>query len=223
MTRMVRDNPHSEGIGTREGILFTDVRLHVGLATRQQNAVQFRPDVLLDSLEVGPEILGALGKAQAFARIRYTSPTLLPDRRHLRFIPHMASAISHLGSGLVVLDLVKEAVWTSAGFDEWLHDNGDQEAFEHNVRIVDKPEQSGLVSLRSKGLVKIGLPEIEMAPAQWDLRTLLQEVTVEATKIVWQAGNIPAQIRVEVFGDQFDIIFAPPRKGAVEFRVRRAN
>lgn len=223
MTRMVRDSPFKKGIGTREGILFTDIRLHVGLATREKNAIQFRPDLLFDYLDLSPELLSLLAEAQAFARIRYVSPEPLPDRRHLLFIPHMASAICHLGQGLVVLDQTKEVAWTAADFDRWLHENGSQEEFEPNVRICEDAGLEGQIVFGSKGLGKIGLPEIRMIPAAWDFRTLLQEVTLVAAEMIWREGKVPDKLRLEAFGDPFELAFLPPKNGVSHFRVSRAD
>src|SRR5947209_2616034 len=120
MTRMVAENPYSRdghlAIGKREGIIFSDIRLHVSLVLRSKNPHVFRPDLLKDSVEPTADILSALANSAALIKVRYISEAPLSDDRHIQFMAHFACAYLDLGSGLVIYDVVSEQLRSAEDF-----------------------------------------------------------------------------------------------------------
>lgn len=143
MNRLIRDNPHNRRgqacIGSREGMVLSDVRLAIGLATRAKNPHVFRPDLLADHLNVSKELLEAFAASKALFKLRYYSNQTLMDDRHLQFMPHLADAYSTTGSGVAIYDCVAEQAWTSEQFTAQIHEEPQAWKFEQNVRAVWVP------------------------------------------------------------------------------------
>ncbi|MCE9559833.1 MAG: hypothetical protein K8R88_12895, partial [Armatimonadetes bacterium] len=159
MDRMVKDNPHHRKghapIGAKEGMVFTDIRLHVALVLKSKNPHAFRPDLLAEvPMEVTPEILGGLASSQALIKIQYVSKHTLLDDRHLTFLSHLADAYADIGDGTVVYDLIQERLWSASDYRATLDDAETSVADQH-CRVIWEPEdQHGRI--RVLGLAKVG-------------------------------------------------------------------
>jgi len=211
MTAMVARNPHSRGgespVGPREGILFSDIRLSVTLVLRSKNPHAFRPDVFHD-FEATADQLAALGQAHSLVKLRYVSEEPLPDTRHLQFLPHMADAYANLGKATAVLDVVAERLFLPGEFHEALGENIDATRPEFHLRIAWHP-QDGYATAETKGLLKLGLPELTTGQAQADNRQLLCDVLTEAATFAWKRGEHLDTEIVEYYGDRFEVRSEP--------------
>ncbi len=91
MTLMVASNPYGRGgrspIGTAEGLVFSDIRLHIALVLRSKNPHIFRPDLFEEHIQPTKEILESLSAAQSLVKLRFASDIPLKDKRHLQFPP----------------------------------------------------------------------------------------------------------------------------------------
>jgi hypothetical protein len=214
MTRMVAQNPHGPAgqspIGHKEGLLFSDIRLHIGLVLRRKNPHVFRPD-LFSETQADAEALVALASAQGMVKIRYLSEVPLTDDRHMRFLPHLADAYSHVGNALLIYDSMAERLMTPSEFYEMLHADPEPHDPAFHVRILWLRDGDAAYAA-TKGLVKKGLPELNTALGRPDNQLLLTEVLREVAAKVWNDGAFNSEVRVECFGDEF-IAMAQPGSG----------
>jgi hypothetical protein len=214
MTSMVARNPHTQGgqapVGAKEGILFSDVRLHCSLVLRAKNPHVFRPDIYAE-VEVSPDILAGLSLAQAIVKIRYVSEVPLSDDRHLQFLPHMAGAYARMGKATAIYDAVTEQLFTPQEFEGILGQDIDVKRPEVHVR-VSWIRDGGAARAETKGLIKKGMAELVTADARIDNERLVCEVLEDAAHLAWTRGeNLETEI-VEYFGDKFEVRILPPRE-----------
>ena len=87
MDRVIKGGPYGQPITSQEGILFSDIRLHLGLILRSKNPHVFRPDTFETHITPTQEILGELSNARAAVKVRYLSEEPLADKRHLQLLP----------------------------------------------------------------------------------------------------------------------------------------
>lgn len=206
MTRIVAENPHTKrgkpAIGAKEGMLFTDIRLHLAMAIRTRNPHVFRPDLFAGRAEPTKEMLARLAESSGMAKARYASEQPLEDLRHLQFLPHMASAVAALGQGSVIFDKVQEKLFTVERFDELLNESVDCARPEFHTRILWIADEE-VGHAETRGLRKIGLRELRTAPVLPDQRTLVTQLLQEAVGILWKLPTMPPSIEIEIFDDQF--------------------
>jgi hypothetical protein len=224
MTRMVAENPYmtpgKPPIGAREGLLFTDIRLRLGLATRERNPHLFRPDLFADSAVPAKEALHALAASQAVARARYISETPLSDDRHLQFMPHMAAAILSLCDGSAVYDPVVERLWTAAEFDAELRRCSSAAAIGLHLRLTWRETESGYEAA-TRGLKKIGLPELRAWPLDADQEALALELLREAAERLWKEPAVPERMTLTAFDGGFELRFERAREGFARVQLFR--
>jgi len=221
MTRMVGQNPYGFGvIGAQEGMLFSDVRLHVSLALRSKNTHVFRPDLFSEDVEVTQELLEALAASQSFAKLRYISEEPLKDDRHLQFMTHMVDAVAALGKAGVIFDVVCERLIKPADLSAQLAENSNARRADLHVRVAWRKKQ-GSARAATLGLIKKGIPEIVSAEADLDHEVLLQEVLYEAATQIWKQGSLPQELTVSSFHDKFQLQIEQDRKGETTARIMR--
>ncbi len=224
MTRMISQNPYSRSgnsaIGPKEGILFSDIRLHLALVLRSKNTHVFRPDLFRNSLEPSVEILEGLANAYSLVKVRFISEQPLLDDRHLQFLPHMAAAVCDLGQGLLIYDVSAERMITPQEMNDLLATDLDATRYEVHVNVVWENElRSG--HTETKGLIKKGLPELRTEEAHLDQRVLVQEVMSEAARTLWQLTDMPPQVEVAAYGDNFRLDITQTRTGPFRARIFR--
>jgi hypothetical protein len=221
MTRLIAENPYGRSaIGPREGLLFSDVRLHISLALRQKNAHVFRPDLFSEDVEVRPELLAGLSDAKSFVKLRYISEEPLKDARHLQFMTHLADAVAALGSGSMIFDVVCERLMLPSELTEALAENPDATRPELHLRVIWRRE-GGTAHAATLGLMKKGIPEIVSAEADLDHEVLLQEVLLQGATQIWNQGTLPEEVTVSCFHDQFQMQLSHGRKGETTARILR--
>ena len=224
MTRMISLNPYNrEGhlaIGKREGIIFSDIRLHVSLVLRSKNPHVFRPDLLKDSVEPTAEILETLAQSVAIVKLRYISEEPLSDDRHVKFMAHFAASYSDLGSGLAVYDVVAEKLQTADEFRAMLEADPAADSFDAHVRVFwHKTPHSGFAE--TKGLLKKGSPELKTDDAYLDQQVLVCEVLEEAARQIWASNELPKAVDVAAFEDTYKLEIFPTRNGPYRVRILR--
>lgn len=226
MSRMIRDNPYKVdgqiAIGPREGIMFSDIRLHSALVLRSKNPHVFRPDLFAEHVEPTARDLEALAEAKALQKIRFVSEEPLRDDRYLQFLPHMALAVADIAGSQIIFDTVAEKLITVQRMRDELAENGDATRPELQMRIIWQAT-GGEGSAETRGLLKMGLPEIVTEPANADQRVLLTTVLEEAARQIWEAKSIPLKLAVEAYQDVFELQLTPAHKGPYKARIFRAQ
>lgn len=211
MDRMISTNPHNRPgrpcIGAREGLLFTDIRLHIAIAKRSKNPLVFRPDLFESDLQPSKEALQRLSEAQSLIKLRYMSEAVLKDTRHLQFMPHLADAMSDLADGLVVYDLVAEKLFTSEEFTGQLESNNNAERPDVHVRVVWHVEDDGYGYATTKGLRKVGLPELKTDPVEPDQEVLVTGLLHRTAHALVRNQDQTSVLEYEEFGDTFIVEF----------------
>ncbi|HRF60001.1 MAG TPA: hypothetical protein PLH94_08820 [Fimbriimonadaceae bacterium] len=232
MTRMVAENPlHRLGkppIGAREGLLFSDIRLHLAMAIRSKNPHIFRPDLFDTEVTVTPEVLAGLAASHGMVKVRYVSEVPLKDLRHLQFLPHMAEAVSALADGQVVFDPVQEKLWTAEAFRDALATQPNWERFDAHARTIWVSDDVG-GRAKTLGMSSIGLADLESDPSPLDHETLVLELVEEAASRLFamalEGGSpigIPATIEIERYDDTFLLDLTPERE-RIGVHIRRRS
>lgn len=214
MDRMISSNPHNRRgfacIGAKEGMLFTDIRLHLGVALKAKNPHIFRPDLFEEHAVPTKEILERLSECPAMVKVRYVSEARIRDTRHLQFLPHMADAVAELTDGQIVFDHVSEQFWTAEDFREMLAQNGNCERPEFHVRVAWRPNADGGGYAETLGLRKIGIPEFRTQEQESDKEVLVTGLLMRlAFQLVRDFENSDGPWEFEEFDDTF--IFQPAK------------
>jgi hypothetical protein len=202
--RMVARSPYvneeSAPIGTREGMLFSDIRLHMAPVLRDKNPHAFRPDLFHESVEVSNEVLEGLADSLGFVRIGYKSETPLPDHRHLQFLPFLAEAVAELMKGQVIYDRHAQKIWTKAEFQELLQENNNVESSRFHLKTAWT--QEGAKHRASLlGLSKIGRYDWIADQLDSDQEVLIMDLLRQSADQLWEGAEPP--LEVEAFGDTF--------------------
>jgi hypothetical protein len=221
MTRLLQDNPHPAGaISAAEGLLFSDVRLHVALVLRSRNAHVFRPDLFTEDSAPTGEILADLAEARAMAKLRYVSEEPLPDMRHIQFLAHLADAYADCGEASVIYDSTAERLWPAEAWREQLSRDRDATRPDLHVHVVWRTEGRTVVA-ETRGLVKIGLAELQTAPMEGDEKMIVGQVLEAAVEKLWALPVAPESVEVALFGDAFLVEIGVPIGGKSPVTILR--
>lgn len=203
-----------------EGLVLGDVRLHVAPVLRAKNRHAFRPDLFERHITATQTMLEALNGAESFVKIRFLSESPLSDRRHIPFVAQLAEAYAHVGEGAVMFDVVAERLFLAEDFRERLANaqEGDDATIHTRVLWIEEAEGS---RAETRGLLKIGVPDLRSPDADSDERVLLMALLEEASAIIWKEGSVPVPLRVEAFGDEFLFELGESRNNVVPLRVLR--
>ncbi|MBN9502502.1 MAG: hypothetical protein BGO01_13885 [Armatimonadetes bacterium 55-13] len=207
-------------VGTQEGLLFSDIRLHVALVLRAKNPHVFRPDIIADHITPTAEVLTALASSKAMIKIRYASEIRLKSDAHLQLLPYLSYAYQKLGEGLAVYDVNQERLMTKDEFTALLKANTNTKAAEFNIQTVWRPAELG-GRVESRGLIKKGLPELVTDDVRADEKMLVESLVEEAARKIWTENQIPDQVEIESYDDRFQILVSPPSKGRARIRIMR--
>lgn len=206
MDRMISSNPHNRRgfacIGAREGMLFTDIRLHMGLAKRSKNPTSFRPDLFDQIVAPTKEVLERLAGSTSLIRLRYISNAKLTDTRQLQFMPHLTDAVAEMTGATVVFDQVMERLWTAEEFHAALAEKPNCERPDFHVQVAWTNGADGF-DVETRGLVKVGWPELVSGPHEPDQEVLMRGLM---TRLAFQILRKPQEtgpFEFEEYGDQF--------------------
>jgi hypothetical protein len=226
MHRMLSDNPYGRPsdppLGPREGVIFSDVRLHIALVLRAKNPHAFRTDLFAEDVESTAEQLDRLAQAKSLAKIRFISDQPLPDKRHITFLVHATDAVSELANGILIFDHQSDRLIEPAEFSNMLRNDPTGTGPEMHVRVVWKRTAWGGQS-ETRGLRKIGLDDLVSAEMERDEKVLVVEVMDEAARQLWSSGTVPEPFEVSAFDDRFLIKTQPPRNGFRPVRIMRVQ
>lgn len=225
MGRMIQDNPYAKGappIGTREGLIWSDIRFHMALALRGKNAHIFRPDLFESHVDPSAEDLAALADAQAVMKLRYVSEQPLPDCRHLQFLAYAVEAVAALAKARVVFDLVAERLFSFDFLRDALLRDPNGARRELHLRTIWRNCENGGTA-ETRGLNKIGYPELCTPPTMPDHRVVASQVLELAAEKIWETGCTDPKITLEHFGDTFHVEITPVKKGPSKARILREN
>ncbi len=214
LKRMTAENPLNRSgnfpIGPKEGLTLSDIRFHVGVALKESNRTLFRPDMLCES-DANPseKVLEGLAKADCLIRIQYLSEEPLSHRAYLTFVNHCCSALAAIQEATCIFDLESQRFWTQLEFFKNLESQPDGLGFAQNVTVrwVETVDSG---TAMTRGMAKIGLPDLVFGPVPLDLKTLATHLVSEAGQLAWENGNLAEQ-RIEAFGEQFKVVFDEPR------------
>ena len=215
MDRMVSSNPHNRrgyaSIGAKEGMLFTDIRLHIAVALRENNVISFRPDLFDEDVEPSAEALARLAESKALVRIRYVSEARLKGMEHLQFLPHLADTVSDLMGGLVVFDHQAEMLWTSDQFRSVLQHSPNCERPEFHVRVAWKRSEDGAFA-QTFGLKKVGLRDLRSDIQEEDHKVLVTGLLMRLAFQLVREPDSAGPWEFDEFGDNFSL----RRNGRIE-------
>ncbi|MCH7905176.1 MAG: hypothetical protein IH944_11530 [Armatimonadetes bacterium] len=207
MTRLITENPYLRDGGpcitTREGLVMSDVRLHMGLALRTKNPHVFRPDLFEQAAVPSAEVLERLPETTSMIKLRYASVVVLKDLRHLQFMPHLADAVCHLVDGLVVYDRMAEELMTSSELTSRLEANGDAERPDFHVRVIWRHEEEGLGFAETRGLRKVGRRELRTDPTEADQQVLITDLLRNMSHAIFASPETDGPYEYEAYGDKF--------------------
>ncbi len=215
MSRMIQSNPYGRGsspVGTKEGLLWSDIRFHMAVARRDKNAHIFRPDLFESHVDPTPELLAALGQAQALVKLRYVSDVRLPDARHLQFLIYAAEAVAHFAGARAIFDLVCERLICPQQLAAQLRENPDATRRDLHLRVVWRGCERGGIA-ETRGLAKVGLPELSTPETMEDHRVVAVQVLQDAAEQFWETGVIPEQSGFDLYGDRFHVMVSRRKKG----------
>jgi hypothetical protein len=161
-------------------------------------------------LDATPEELELLGAAKSFVKVRFLSEQPPLDRRYLSFLPQLVRAVAALGGSGVIFDVMGERLLRP---DELK--GGDP-----GPNILWAPQPTG-GQVETKGLRKVGLPEVRTHWIAADERLLVSEVLDGAARALWTMDALPESVDTEAYGDRFRLDLALGRDGVAEARVHR--
>ncbi len=222
MHRMLAGNPHRHALGPREGILFSDVRLHIGLVLKAKNPHAFGPSAFSEEVAASPEQIKALSQSASFARVRYISEQPLPDQRHITFLAHAAEAIADLAKGSFIYDQTTERLMTPDELTSAL----DQDSTGLNPRLHLRVLWKGAPltgHAETRGLRKIGFDELITAAMEPDERVLVTAVLEEAAHEIWRKNAAPEELEVTAFDDLFKVNRLKPHQGFQPVKILRVQ
>ena len=224
MTRLITENPYSRDGGpcitTREGLVLSDVRLHMGLALRTKNPHVFRPDLFEQDAVPSADVLERLPETTSMIKLRYASVVVLKDLRHLQFMPHLADAVCHLVDGLVVYDRIAEELMTSSELSSRLTTDGDSERPDFHIRVIWRQEEEGLGFAETRGLRKLGRRELRTDPTESDQQVLISGLLRKMCNAIFASPETEGPYEYDVYGDKF--ILEPRDDGQhMQVSVRR--
>lgn len=224
MTRLVGSNPYTvrgqNPISPAEGLVFSDVRLHIALVLRKKNPHTFRPDLFGDGLEVGPAEIKALDASNSFVKLRFASDIPLKDRRHLQFLIHAADAYAALGDGLLVYDLTQARLISTDELAQTLRENFDATVPALHTRVVWMLDGE-TATAETRGLQKVGHPDLIVPDVRADQRILIEFILEGAIEKIWNEPILPRSLEIPAFDDLFRILIEPSKDHKATARILR--
>lgn len=224
MDRMISANPHNRPgrpcIGAQEGMIFSDVRLHIAVALREKNPYAFRPDLFTDDVAPNAEQLDAIAAAKAIAKVRYASRAPLRNAYHLQFLPHLAHSLCDLMGGTAIYDRVSGSVWLADELGVELGKNNNANRPALHVNVVWVPGDEGTGHVRTRGLRKRGLPEVETYPVPADQEVIATGLMIKLAHEALRTGELPETQTMNDFDCEF--IVELERAGPIrQARIKR--
>lgn len=224
LTRMVGSNPYSKKgrspIGPEEGLILSDVRLHMAIVLKVKNAYVFRGDAFGSHVKASSEQLNDLAKANSFVKLRYLSEERLKNLNHLQFLLHAVDAIAELGEGQLIYDMSAEKLMTRSELQSALSASVDVRTYEHHVNFMWIAAPEGGIA-RTFGMEKIGRNDLMAEELATDQQVLAVELLHKAVQSIWNCEEIPRAVSIEAFGDQYQVKLGVPKKNITPVKILR--
>lgn len=209
-------------IGPAEGLLFSDIRLHIALVLRSKNPRLFRPDLFEEYIEPTVEMLSIMSQSNSVVKIRYISEVRLKSDSHLQLLPYLAYAYAKLASGKAVYDVTAERLMMIDDLVSQLKADSNATRPDFHVNTIWRRTGSG-GRAETRGLAKKGMPELVTLDVEPDERLLVTGLVEEAGKRLWTAESFPSEVDIESFADTFKLLMSPPREGRSQVRIMRVQ
>lgn len=226
MSLMVQQNPYTRRglspIGPKEGLVFSDIRLHIALVLRSKNPHIFRPDQFEEHIRTTPALLEALQNAKSLVKLRYVSDIPLEDKRHLQFLVHAADATAELGGGSVIFDVKAERLISREELRSELRENFNATECQLHTTILWRRSPRGGVA-ETRGLIKIGVTELRTGEMEPDERVIGTSVLTETLKCVWDCGALPESVEVNCYDDTFKVEFEKIKDNIAIVKILRVQ
>jgi hypothetical protein len=193
------------GIRNEDARMIADIRFNIGRARRDRNAMLFRPDMFGDAdAEIEPEALKMVDTVDTIITVRFAADTAPVDpKRYLRLAIYATEAIADLASGVAVWDAVSQRLFSPATLAERLRANPEGAAFEHHVDVRwMETEEAGIAFTR--GMEKVGLPDVVFDDQPLDQRILATFLITESARKCWEAGSME-DAKFDGFGEHFAV------------------
>lgn len=224
MDQVIGRNPHNRPgrpcITSREGVLFSDIRLHLGLAKRDKNPHVFRPDLFENDAVPDAQVLERLSDSSSIAKVRYSSHERLPDRRHLQFLTHLADAMARTVGGQIVFDTVSERFWLVEELAQELETNPNAERADLHVRTVWRSTPEGHIGA-TLGLRKVGRRELETLLQEPDHEVIVRGLLEVAAGILFREPDADFPLTVKLHDDEFVVEKVKVREGKTLVKLTR--
>ena len=224
MDAVVSKNPHNRpgkpSITGREGILFSDLRLHLGVARREKNPHAFRPDLFDEHAVPNAEALQRLSESRTLTKIQYASDVPLKDGRHLQFVTHLTDTMVRLTRGRLVFDTVTETFWLPDELYSVLQHNNDAEHPDLHVRIVWTKTIEGCRAV-TLGLRKVGRPELQTALQESDEEVIVSTIVEKVARRLFTDPELQLPLEVRQHGGTFVVSDAGLQDGRTELKIVR--
>jgi hypothetical protein len=193
------------GIRNEDARMIADIRFNIGRAKREKNAMLFRPDVIGDpDAEIDAAALALIEGVDSIVTVRFAADTApVEPKRYLRLAIYVVEAISDLVEAVAIWDSVKQELITPSKLVERLQANAEGAAYEHHVDVRwGEVEGAGVAFTR--GMEKIGLPDLSFDDQPLDQRTLATFLVEETAKLCWEAGDL-TDTKLSGFGEDFSV------------------
>lgn len=222
MSGAVAKMTRSGELTTAEANLSSDIRFFASQLKREQNPQLFRPDLFGENIEPTAEFLEAMASSNTIIKVRYLSETPLGDLRHVGFVPRVAVEVALLKKSNVILDNISQQLYSPEGLQASLMSGDDRYLPGDHIRTYwSKTEDGGRAVTR--GLLKVGIQELETPETRSDHRHIVTEVLNQAADKLWRGEANPNLVHVSCYDDLFVVRVKPTKNGPALARVMRLH
>ncbi len=200
--------------------LLADVRLRLTIARREHNPSVFRPDLFDEDVEPTAELLSRIAGSHGIVKVGYYGAAPNRDRRYLGFVPRLADALAELCGGGVVFDVVQERLYRAEEFHEMLAAQTDPAEPEAHMRVLWK-NPSGEARAETRGLRKVGLPELRSDPVAADMKLLVTDLFERASRSLFDSATLPGTMELTMYEDRFLLRFRVEEKARAFVSITR--
>ncbi len=216
MDQLISENPHHKKgvppVGAAEGMTFSDVRFHLGVLKRAKNAMLFRPEIFSElDAEIPATLPALIADSPAIFVVRFISQSPERRRTYLQFLTYVAEAIAKITGAKIIWDTETQKFFTYEDLFQALDEDNEASRFDLQV-VVHWTETPYEGRAFTRGMAKVGLPDIEFDHQPLDQKTLAMYLVREAARCCWNAGNLD-RCDITDYGEVFEVDFSQPRVG----------
>jgi len=220
VSRSPHSKPNQPSITAREGILFSDLRLHIALAKREKNPHAFRPDLFEEHAVPDADILQRLADSKAITKIQYASEVPLKDGRHLQFVTHLVESLARTSKARLIFDTVAERFWIPEELFDALQKDNNAERADLHLRVVWQKTVDGCRA-QTLGLKKIGRQELQTSLQEVDQEVIVVGLVELAAQSLFIDPQRALPIEVKQHGDTFIVSEESAKDGFTQIKLTR--